>query len=157
MRLPGLVLLLAATAAASAAEPPSTRTNKPPPRFATKPLPQDFYPSVSEALKEEGTVELLLCHDEFGIVIAQRIQKSSGFERLDQAAWRIARSYHFKPVVIDGRRQPDCAVVPVTFSLTPPAGPPDRGEGGALWRTSPAPKRIPLHGEQRIAAASRGT
>lgn len=158
MKLHGIVLLLAWAAAASAAEPPSTGTAKPLPRFAVKPLAEDYYPSVSKALKEQGTAELRLCHDEFGIVTDMKLEQSSGFERLDQAALKMGRQYHFKPAVINGKRQPDCVVVPVKFSLTPPEGPPDRGEGDALRRESPPVRLMPLNGETsgRDSAASLG-
>jgi TonB family protein len=99
------------------------------------------------SMKEQGKVEIRLCHDEYGRVTDTRLAQSSGFERLDQAALQMGRHYRIKPVVIDGKPQPDCVVVPVKFSLTKSQEPEDRGEGGAIQPESPPVRLVPLTSE----------
>ena len=60
------------------------------------------YPRMSEALGEQGDVELRLTLDEEGRVRGVELLKGSGFERLDEAAMSAAPKWR--------------------FDLTPPAG-----------------------------------
>lgn len=142
MKSPGLILLLAWAAASSAVEAP--------PRFAMKPLAEDYYPAASRELKEQGTVQLRLCYDQTGRVTNSELKQSSGFDRLDRAALRMGKAYLIKPVLISGKPQPDCLVVPVKFSLTPSKEPADRGEGlDGVVPPIPVVKKVPLSSEVR--------
>ncbi|MDR0996488.1 MAG: energy transducer TonB [Zoogloeaceae bacterium] len=51
---------------------------------------EDFYPRASIAAGEQGQALVLVFLDEKGNVIAARIEESSGFPRLDEAALRAA-------------------------------------------------------------------
>jgi len=67
---------------------------------ATKPE----YPSASTRLGEEGTTTLSLLITENGRVADARIAKSSGYERLDQAAVKHAmRNWVFTPCTQDNK------------------------------------------------------
>ena len=149
MKLLSLFLAITWAAASSAAEPP---TGVPPsqPRFARKPLVEDYYPPTSRILKEQGTAKIRLCYDERGRVTTSMLAESSGLERLDQAAVRMGRQYWIIPRVTNGQPQPDCVVVPVMFSLQQSNEPPDRGEGvdrSLLPPSNPPPRLVPLNGE----------
>mgnify|MGYP005812788851 CR=1 FL=1 len=61
------------------------------------------YPEASRHLREEGTVLLLLHVTASGAVDEARIEKSSGFGRLDRAAQNEAtKSWHFLPATRGG-------------------------------------------------------
>jgi TonB family protein len=85
--------------------------------IASRP-PDNYYPSVSRASGEEGTVELRLCYDARGRVIESTLATSSGFHRLDEAAVRMGRMYRITPAVIDGIARPDCVVVAAQFAAS---------------------------------------
>jgi TonB family protein len=85
--------------------------------YAFMPDPQDYYPSASGALGEQGMVKLRVCYDERGKPSEVTVDQSSGFQRLDEAAIRWGKGVRFKPAVINGQSQPGCAVVPVQFSM----------------------------------------
>lgn len=62
------------------------------------------YPSASTRLGEEGTTTLSLFINENGRVADARIAKSSGYERLDQAAIKHAmRNWVFTPCTQEGK------------------------------------------------------
>jgi protein TonB len=70
------------------------------------PCAQPVYPAASRREEEEGTVGLLIVVDADGRVTDARVDKSSGFARLDDAA-RIAFSKcQFKPGTLDGKPEP---------------------------------------------------
>lgn len=71
---------------------------------------QPNYPSLSRRLKEQGTVLLRVRTDASGAVLELRLERSSGFSRLDEAALRAVRKWRFTPVAGE-------AVLPVEFSL----------------------------------------
>ncbi len=64
-----------------------------PKRPPTKP----DYPASSKRLEQEGVVGLLLYVGADGRVIEGKIEKSSGFPALDNAALKEARTYRFLP------------------------------------------------------------
>lgn len=79
--------------------PPAPAVATTPPRSdARRPNAQPRYPAVSRRLGEEGVVTLQLYVLADGRVGEARVQKSSGFPRLDEAAVREAkRSWRFLP------------------------------------------------------------
>lgn len=63
-----------------------------------RPNSQPPYPAISKRLGEEGVVTLQLYVSENGRVTEAKVQKSSGFPRLDEAAVREARrNWRFIP------------------------------------------------------------
>lgn len=79
--------------------------------------PAPVYPTMSKRLREEGTVvlEILVMAD--GSVAELRLKTSSGYERLDEAALRAVKQWHFIPA-----KRGDEAIdfqyeLPIEFSL----------------------------------------
>ena len=126
MKLLTLVLLPAfATASCAAESPPPTNIPAVVPRYAFKPHVQDYYPSVSRELREQGTTKIRLCYDEQGTPNPVTVDESSGSERLDEAAVRWGMAVRVTPGLYDSRPQPACVKIPVKFSLEKSAEPPD--------------------------------
>lgn len=68
-------------------------------RFCSKP----DYPPVSRRREETGAVVLNLLIDADGRVIQSKIESSSGYERLDEAARQALSLCRFKPGTVDGK------------------------------------------------------
>ncbi len=86
---------------------------------STKRNSQPEYPPTSRRMGEAGTVILLLYIREDGRVGDVKIDKSSGFPRLDEAADREARrNWRFKPGTEDGKPVGAWTKIAVTFRLT---------------------------------------
>lgn len=99
------------------------KTPPPPPQItppqSTRRNSQPKYPPTSRRLGEEGTVILLLYILENGRVGEARVDKSSGFERLDEAAASEARSnWRFKPGMQGDKPVAAWTRIAVTFRLT---------------------------------------
>jgi protein TonB len=111
-------------------------TTKVPPKAAPVPVPvqhvvlapsnggrpacQDsgsIYPSASVDLGEEGTTTINALVDVTGAIVNTRLVKSSGFQRLDDAALNGASSIcHFStPGSVDGQPRPTWKVISVVF------------------------------------------
>lgn len=75
------------------------------------------YPHHSRRLGEEGAVVLRVELAESGAVAAVRVQTSSGFERLDDAALEAVREWHCHPTVRDGQPVRAVALQPFKFVL----------------------------------------
>jgi protein TonB len=90
-----------------------------PPRTDSRyPLTQPAYPSASRRMGEEGTVELKLYITIDGRVGEARIERSSGFARLDEAALRKAlRSWRLLPARVNDVPVPGWHHIAVTFHL----------------------------------------
>ncbi|MBC7858731.1 MAG: energy transducer TonB [Burkholderiaceae bacterium] len=69
------------------------------PRFCGKPE----YPSASRRFEESGAVVLNFLIDADGRVVQSKIESSSGYERLDEAARRALSLCRFKPGTVDGK------------------------------------------------------
>jgi periplasmic protein TonB len=84
----------------------------------TSSRPDPIYPAQSRRLNEEGTVRVKVLVDERGRPQEVSVAKSSGFERLDQAAIEAVRKWRF--VAATDGRSPIMAwtQVAVTFQLT---------------------------------------
>jgi periplasmic protein TonB len=69
------------------------------------------YPNAAAMRGEQGTVVLLVHVQPDGLVSRVEVARSSGYERLDNAARDAVQSWHFLPSVRNG--QPIASVVPV--------------------------------------------
>lgn len=118
---------IAATPAAGATAI-TTVTNKVAPKPAPKAAPkvtapvvkakackEPDYPAVSERLGEAGTVLLQLLVGVNGKVTESKIEKSSGFPRLDAAAQKALSRCTFTPGTTDGKPTPGWAQIKYTF------------------------------------------
>lgn len=108
-----------------------TTTNKaPPPAAPPAPKParvskapvvkarlckEPEYPAVSERLGETGTVLLQLLVGTDGRVTDSKIEKGSGFERLDKAAQQALSRCKFEPGEVDGKPSAAWAQLKYTF------------------------------------------
>lgn len=101
------------------APPPPAVVKKAPeidPRFKRRFQPD--YPPTSRRLGEEGSVVLQVLVDTEGKVQDGKIQTSSGFPRLDEAALKHAlRAWRFKPGTEDGKPVSAWHSVKVTFRI----------------------------------------
>jgi TonB family protein len=92
---------------------------------APNPTPDDVrenrspaYPLVSRSLNEQGTVGLTISLNELGAVSGAVIERTSGFDRLDDAAVQYAKTnWIYTPTINDGRPMPSVVDVNVTFTL----------------------------------------
>jgi protein TonB len=79
--------------------------------------PRPDYPAQSKRRGEEGRVVLRVLINEKGEAERIEIQKSSGYERLDEAAREAVQRAQFRPHREDGRPVTVYAIVPITFRL----------------------------------------
>ena len=79
--------------------------------------PMPVYPRMSQRLREEGVAIVLVDIDTSGQVSRAVIDKSSGFERLDEAALEAARKARFTPASIGGVPRNARAKLPFNFVL----------------------------------------
>jgi protein TonB len=79
--------------------------------------PVPTYPRMSQRLREEGTTIILVEIDTTGNVTRAAVSKSSGFERLDQAALEAARRARFTPAKAGGVARSARANLPFNFVL----------------------------------------
>jgi len=77
--------------------------------------PNPVYPALSKRLREEGTVLLRVNLDAQGIVLDLTIEKSSSFQRLDQAALEAVKQWRFIPAKRGHAALPSTALVPIEF------------------------------------------
>jgi protein TonB len=84
-----------------------------------RPLTQPEYPPSSRRAGETGTVILEVYVLENGRAGDVRVKKSSGFEKLDEAAVReVKRSWRLQPGTENGKPVPMWGQFAVTFKLT---------------------------------------
>lgn len=90
-----------------------------PPRFDADYLsnPQPRYPSLSRRLGEQGKVFLRVHVGTNGEALEVLLQRSSGFERLDQAAREAVRSWRFVPARRGSQAVSEWVIVPVNFNI----------------------------------------
>lgn len=79
--------------------------------------PAPVYPQVSRRMGEEGIVILDVEWDQEGRITSSRVQSSSGFRRLDQAALAAIESWRCNPAKQDGVPVSAIAVQPFSFQL----------------------------------------
>jgi periplasmic protein TonB len=75
------------------------------------------YPALSRRLQETGTAVVQLVIDEQGTIESARLASSSGYPRLDHAAWQAVLASTCSPYLRDGTAKRASAAVPFTFSL----------------------------------------
>lgn len=63
------------------------------------------YPSASIRLKQEGTVTLRVLIGVDGSVMQTEIDKTSGFNRLDEAARKALSKCQFQPATVNGKAE----------------------------------------------------
>lgn len=83
--------------------------------LGTRPMP--VYPRISQNMREEGQVMVLMEIDTQGLVVRATIEKSSGFSRLDEASLVAARKTRFKPYTRNGVAYPARVKIPYVFVL----------------------------------------
>ena len=79
--------------------------------------PKPVYPAFSKRAGETGKVILRVLIDKQGRANNIKIEKSSGFPRLDDAAVAAARGALFSPLMENGEPQEAQAIVPIVFEL----------------------------------------
>lgn len=75
------------------------------------------YPASAKRLGQEGRVELRVELDERGDVAEVRVVRSSGFDRLDEAAVAAVKTWHCHPAKRDGLAVRSTALQPFNFTL----------------------------------------
>lgn len=75
------------------------------------------YPSASRRMEEEGTVTLKFLIGVDGKVIQADIEKTSGFNRLDEAARNALSKCQFRPGTVDGKPEQSWASIKYTWRL----------------------------------------
>lgn len=75
------------------------------------------YPSASRRLEEEGTVVLNFLIDLDGHAVESKVEKTSGFDRLDEAARNALGKCQFKPGTVDGKPERTWASIKYTWKL----------------------------------------
>src|SRR5690606_25013088 len=80
-----------------------------------RPMPN--YPTMSKRFREEGRVVILVEINTIGVVEKATVDKSSGFDRLDESALAAARKARFKPLMRNGVPYPAKAKLPFDFVL----------------------------------------
>jgi periplasmic protein TonB len=79
--------------------------------------PAPAYPRLSQRLGEQGQTVLHVELDELGKVAKVRVQTTSGFSRLDEAAVSAVKSWHCSPAKRNGQAVRSVASQPFTFNL----------------------------------------
>ena len=88
------------------AEPtPVVEIHVPPARDPARNCANPEYPSISRRMEESGTVSLLFLVDVDGKVLEGRVDKSSGYSRLDTAALNALQQCQFKPGTANGKAE----------------------------------------------------
>lgn len=65
--------------------------------------PNQRYPRMSQTMGEQGTVMVRILIGANGLPLKAEVQKTSGFERLDQAALDFVMQSRYKPGTLDGK------------------------------------------------------
>jgi len=88
-----------------------------PPVIETGTCQKPPYPTAARRANETGSVVLNMHIDEEGKIIGRKIERSSGYQRLDQAAAAGLSLCRFAPATIDGRSTPAWARMEYVFRL----------------------------------------
>ena len=75
------------------------------------------YPPVLREAGIGGEVYVYFFIDEMGVVRNTRINQSSGYEQLDEAALKVANLYRFSPAINRDTKVPVWVSFPVTFQV----------------------------------------
>lgn len=79
--------------------------------------PAPVYPRQSQRMGETGTAVIRLNFDETGKVVKAAVSKTSGSDRLDDAALTAAKAIRCKPYMENGRAMAATAQQPIKFEL----------------------------------------
>lgn len=79
--------------------------------------PKPSYPRLSKRMGEQGEVRLRVLVAVDGRVASVQLSRSSGFERLDEAAMESVKQWRFKPATQGGAALETWVEVPVKFVL----------------------------------------
>lgn len=79
--------------------------------------PKPSYPRLSKRMGEQGEVRLRVLVAVDGHVASVQLSRSSGFERLDEAALESVKQWRFKPATQGGEPLETWVEVPVKFVL----------------------------------------
>jgi len=103
----------------SAETTPAVVSQGSPARIGRMPSSEDYYPAASKRAEEQGNVTVRVCVDSRGNIIGNpAIITSSGFERLDEGAVKLARAGRYQPGVEAGRLQDEsCVAFRVKFEI----------------------------------------
>lgn len=80
-------------------------------------LPELNFPALSKRAREQGTVVLRITVDVNGRLKDATVHRSSGFERIDQAALQDIRSARFAPYTEDGKPVEWQTLAPLAYEL----------------------------------------
>lgn len=79
--------------------------------------PKPSYPRLSKRMGEQGEVRLRVLVAADGRVASVQLSRSSGFERLDEAAMESVKQWRFKPASQGGEALETWVEIPVKFVL----------------------------------------
>lgn len=102
------------TPAAQEASRTATTSPEPLPSYSN---PKPLYPELARKRGQEGRVLLSANIDEKGELTELRVDKSSGFSLLDEAALKAVRRWRFKPALRAGMPVKGTALIPIEFLL----------------------------------------
>ena len=77
----------------------------------------ESYPPVLRGAGIGGTVRVFFFIDENGAVEDYRVQQSSGYQQLDEAALAVAGLYRFSPALNRDRKVPVWVLFPIEFKV----------------------------------------
>ena len=104
--------------ATTAIAPPSQVQSVAPPLIdsieylhADKPV----FPRESQRKREYGTVLVRVLVDASGLPAQLQVERTSGYERLDEAALRCVQKFRFRPYEVNGVARPAQVLIPVGF------------------------------------------
>jgi protein TonB len=87
--------------------------------YLSNPAPD--YPHISREMKEQGLVQLRVFVGPDGRPQEAQLHRSSGFDRLDQAALAAVRQWRFVPAKRGSETLAAWVIVPINFSLRKPS------------------------------------
>ncbi|MGE0799667.1 MAG: energy transducer TonB [Lautropia sp.] len=79
--------------------------------------PKPVYPTFSRRAGETGRVQIRVLIDERGQPLKLELQRSSGFQRLDDSALVAVRAAKFKPYTENGQPRSVWVLIPIVFDL----------------------------------------
>lgn len=90
-----------------------------PAKIGRMPSSEDYYPAASKRAEEQGTVTVKVCVDSKGKLIGDpSVVTSSGFDRLDEGAVKLARAGRYQPGTSGGQPQDEsCVSFRVKFEI----------------------------------------
>jgi len=102
---------------AEVSEPDAAALTMPNPFAQGLDNPKPPYPLISRRLNEEGRVVLNVCVSLSGLVEKLKLEKTSGYQRLDHIAIETVKKWKFIPAKHQDRDINACYLLPVQFIL----------------------------------------